>query len=84
MYLFINGGAGVGKSRLIKAINQTLIRHENRIPGHNPDNISVLITAYTGKAANLIGGMTLHHVFKMGFGNQQLIRLGASTLNTLR
>ena len=46
----ISGGAGVGKSFLIKAITEYLKRLL-RYPNQNLDQTSVLVTAYTGKAA---------------------------------
>lgn len=84
IFHFINGNAGVGKSRLIKAIVQTLIRHENSIPGHNPENIPVIVSAYTGKAASIIKGATLHSLFKLNYGNNSVKRLSSDILNTLR
>ena len=61
----IIGGAGVGKSTLIAAIFQSLLRYYNSIPGATPDSIKVLLTAPTGKAAFNIGGMTLHTTFSL-------------------
>ncbi len=61
----IIGGAGVGKSTLITAIHQSLLRLYNSIPGANPDTIKVLLAAPTGKAAFNIGGMTLHTTFSL-------------------
>ena len=48
--IFLSGGAGVGKSFLIKAITEYLKRLL-RYPNQNLDQPSVLVTAYTGKAA---------------------------------
>ncbi|CAF1114408.1 unnamed protein product [Rotaria sp. Silwood1] len=36
---FINGGAGVGKSTLIKAVYQSILRFYNSLPGYYPDSI---------------------------------------------
>ena len=41
VYEFLSGGAGVGKSRLIKVIFQGLIRYFGSIPGANPDDLTV-------------------------------------------
>ena len=60
---FINGGAGVGKSTLIKAVYQSILRFFNSLPGSNPEAIRVALCAPTGKAAALIDGMTLHSFF---------------------
>jgi len=59
------GGAGVGKSKLISAINQSLLRIYNSQPGTRPDSVKVLLCAPTGKAAFNIGGMTLHTTFSL-------------------
>ncbi|CAF4817761.1 unnamed protein product, partial [Rotaria socialis] len=36
-FYFINGGAGVGKSTLIKAVYQSILRFYNSLPGSNPE-----------------------------------------------
>ena len=50
----VHGGAGVGKSQTIKVLamqaEKTL-----RKPGHHPNRPRVLLAAFTGKAASLIG-----------------------------
>ncbi|XP_071153638.1 uncharacterized protein [Mytilus edulis] len=62
--IFINGGAGTGKSHLIKCLsyeaNKILSPH-----APNPDDIVVLITAPTATAAFNIGGTTLHQAFSL-------------------
>jgi DNA replication protein DnaC len=65
VYDFIMGGAGVGKSHLVTAIVQTLIRVKLRQPGIRPDNVIVLVCAATGKAAHNVRGITLHCAFKL-------------------
>ena len=47
MYLYIGGGAGVGKSTVIRALYEGLVRYVNSLPGTNPDAIKVLLTAPT-------------------------------------
>ncbi|CAF3351607.1 unnamed protein product [Rotaria socialis] len=59
-FYFINGGAGVGKSTLIKAVYQSILRFYNSLPGSNPETNRAALCAPTGKAATLIDGMTLH------------------------
>ncbi len=85
-YNFVSGGAGVGKSLLIKAIYQSLCRYFNSIPGHNGDETNILLSAFTGKAAFNINGMTLHTTFGLPI-NQcggKMVRLDESTANTMR
>ncbi len=50
---FISGGAGFGKSRLIKAIYQSVMRIYRSEPGPVNSN-EVMLVAYTGMAAHNI------------------------------
>ncbi|XP_078340715.1 uncharacterized protein LOC111117892 [Crassostrea virginica] len=64
MYMFVTGGAGTGKSHLIKTIHYEASRLLGRtLP--SPSDISVILTAFTGTAAFNIGGNTIHHVFSL-------------------
>ena len=62
-YNFLSGGAGVGKSVLLKALYQALVKYFSHKAGENPDEVKVLICAPTGKAAFNVGGSTIHSVF---------------------
>lgn len=64
IHLFVTGGAGTGKSHLIKAIHYEASRLLSRIMSE-PERISVLLSAFTGTAAFNIGGNTLHHLFSL-------------------
>lgn len=81
-YLFVNGGAGVGKSHLIKCIyNEAskLLRN-----GESPLDTTVLLTAPTGTAAFNIGGYTLHSALKIPRKlSYRYEPLSEETLNTL-
>lgn len=63
VYEFLTGGAGVGKSLLLKACYQALLKYYSHKPGENPDEMKVLLCAPTGKAAYNIGGITIHAAF---------------------
>ncbi|XP_062580136.1 uncharacterized protein LOC134242119 [Saccostrea cucullata] len=64
LHIFITGGAGTGKSHVVKAIHYEASRLF--APSlFSPDGVSVLLTAFTGTAAFNIGGNTLHHVFAL-------------------
>ena len=83
LYAFLSGGAGVGKSVLIKALYQSLYRFLNLREGENPDDIRVLLCAYTGKAAYNINGVTIASAFLKKF-KQGSDLLSADELNTFR
>jgi PIF1-like helicase len=84
VYHFISGGAGVGKSRLISAIFQSILRIYRTIPGPVESN-EVMLVAYTGKAAHNIGGMTAHAAFHLsaGKGKTKMGDLSPDLLNTI-
>jgi hypothetical protein len=63
LYLFLTGGAGVGKSVVVRALYQALHRYLCKEAGEDPDDIRILLCAPTGKAAYNINGVTLHNAF---------------------
>lgn len=84
-YEFVSGGAGVGKSTLIKAISQTIARHFRSKTGFDPSRLTSLLIAPTGKAAFNIGGNTMHSAFHLPINQKKsgLIPLSDDALNTL-
>ena len=51
VYYFLTGGAGVGKTVVVKAIFQAMTRYYNRSTDSNPDYPKILLGAPTGVAA---------------------------------
>ena len=83
IHAFLSGGAGVGKSVVIRALYQSLYRMLNLREGENPDDIRVLLCAYMGTAAFNIGGNTICSAFhKKMYQIDQ--RMSADQLNTFR
>ncbi|KAE9522416.1 hypothetical protein AGLY_017175 [Aphis glycines] len=87
MKVFVTGPAGAGKSMLIRALAQSVIRIANLRP--DIDDLSlppVLLTAPTGKAAFGIKGLTLHSAFKLPLNQFAglLPKLSSDISNTLR
>ncbi|XP_033759145.1 uncharacterized protein LOC117341405 [Pecten maximus] len=83
LYAFLTGGAGTGKSVVIDTLYQTLHRALCSEEGENPDDIRILLCAYTGKAAYNINGMTIASAFhKKMYQSQQ--NMYADELNTYR
>ncbi|KAK3101585.1 hypothetical protein FSP39_004665 [Pinctada imbricata] len=66
-HIFITGGAGTGKSHLIKAIKYEASRILAKVC-EEPDQLTVLLTAFTGTAAFNIQGCTVHHAFRITRG----------------
>ncbi|KAI4881835.1 hypothetical protein NFI96_007838, partial [Prochilodus magdalenae] len=68
-FYFVTGGAGTGKSHLIKCIYHEATKILRRLPSlREQTDISVptvLLTSFTGTAAFNISGNTLHSVFKL-------------------
>ncbi|XP_060561861.1 uncharacterized protein LOC132721554 [Ruditapes philippinarum] len=83
VYAFLTGGAGVGKSVVIKALYQTLYRYLNLSEGENADEKRILLCAYTGKAAYNINGSTISTAFHQKFKQKQQT-LNCDNLNTFR
>ncbi|XP_061193259.1 uncharacterized protein LOC133201473 [Saccostrea echinata] len=83
IYSFLSGGAGVGKSVLIRALYQALHRYLCSTEGENPDDIRILLCAFTGKAAYNIGGATIASAFHQKI-NQSQQSLHCDELNTFR
>ena len=82
----LHGGAGTGKSHVLKALYQGLYRLLNKNPGQQTNNLITLLVAPTGKAAYNITGHTIHCAFHIP-ANQSLStysKLSWDTLNTLR
>ena len=69
--LIVQGGAGAGKSLLIKAVSQWFEKIL-RQAGDDPNKPYILLTAFTGCAAANIDGMTIHSAFNFNFGNEYL------------
>ena len=81
----LHGGAGTGKSHVIKAVYQGLHRILSKQPGKSFDTECVVLAAPTGKAAYNIRGSTIHRVFHIA-ANQKMVHkpLSSDLLNTAR
>lgn len=82
---FLTGGAGVGKTFVLKLLYQAMLKYYNKQPGTDPGLLHIMLTAPTGKAAYLLRGNTLHLALKIPI-NQKLEfkSLDNDSLNTLR
>jgi len=84
-YHFVTGGAGTGKSVLISALYQSLIRwYAFKFP-EECEKIQVLLLGPTGKSAFHIGGTTIHSGLGITVSqNSQLTGLSADRKSSLR
>ena len=67
--LITQGGAGSGKSTVINILSQW-IEYFLRRPGDAPNMPYVIKAAFSGSAAIVIDGQTLHNAFSFRFGNE--------------
>ena len=68
-YILVHGGAGAGNSHVIESLAEW-IQIILQKSGDDIDSPYVIKTAFTGAAASLIEGMTLHSAFGFEFGNK--------------
>uniref|UniRef100_A0A3B3YQH8 ATP-dependent DNA helicase n=1 Tax=Poecilia mexicana TaxID=48701 RepID=A0A3B3YQH8_9TELE len=84
LHIFVTGGAGTGKSHLIKAIEYESKRLLSTVCKF-PDNICVLLTAPTGIAAYNLEATTIHTTFSIGKDVRlPYTPLGEDKINSLR
>ena len=82
----LHGGAGTGKSHVLKALYQTLYCVLCTKAGQSRDDCRILVMAPTGKAAHNVKGTTVHAAFHIP-ANQSLHEyspLSHDVLNTYR
>ena len=70
-FLVVHGGAGTGKSTLIRVMSQWIHR-TLQMPGEEFNCPYVIRAAPTGMAASNIDGVTLHSAVKLNFGNNYI------------
>nr|XP_054591529.1 uncharacterized protein LOC129155826 [Nothobranchius furzeri] len=84
LHVFVTGGAGVGKSHLIRAIEYETQRLLSPSCRH-PDNACVVLAAPTGIAAYNLGATTIHTTLSIGKDVRlPYTPLGEEKLNSLR
>ncbi|XP_042270805.1 ATP-dependent DNA helicase PIF5-like [Thunnus maccoyii] len=82
MHVFVTGGAGTGKSHLIRAIQYEAGRLLSTL-SHQPDGICGLLT--TGIAAHSLNTATIHHTLSIGtHSSLPYTPLDEDKLNSLR
>lgn len=86
LHLFITGGAGVGKSVVLRLLHASMSRFYNLDKDGDTNIETVKCVAFTGKAAFLIHGETLHNSLGIqpNRSYSKYITLNADKLNTIR
>jgi PIF1-like helicase/Helitron helicase-like domain at N-terminus/OTU-like cysteine protease/Helicase len=84
--IFLSGSAGVGKSLVITTIYQLLTKYFNICIGGNQDTIKIVLCAFSGLAAFLIGGTTIHTAFALPIqqSGKVMPELSSDIANTIR
>ena len=84
MHIFIEGGAGAGKTKAAKAIYESINRFYRTQPGVYPDQVHCIVLAPTGMAAYHMKGNTIHSSLHIDINKDKLTPLTSSELNTLQ
>ena len=69
--VIVHGGAGTGKSTVIDVLSQ-MLEKIFRQAGDDPNHPYIIRAAFTGNAALIIRGQTLHSAFNFPYGNEVL------------
>jgi Cdc6-like AAA superfamily ATPase len=83
LYLFLTGGAGIGKTFTSKVLFQMLIQIYDAHNTIDPLKPKGLILAYTGKVAYNAGGTTIHYALLVPFNKSHFLPLSKEILETL-
>ena len=85
LYVYITGGARVGKTVVVTVLYQTLLRFYNKGIDISPDDHKILLAAPTRKTAYLIKGNTIHNFFAIPTSQGYTYKAPTQDrLNTLR
>ena len=84
MYIFIEGGAGVGKTQLANALNASINRLYKRCYNEDPNGNYTMVLAPTGVAAYHVKGNTLHSGLHININSKDLSSLNGESLARLQ
>ena len=83
LHIFIEGGAGVRKTHVVKAIYQSMERFYGAELGEDPDKTHCVVPAPTGMASYHVKGNTLQSGLHTDLNKAKPTPLGNSEKNTL-
>ena len=83
LHIFIEGGTGVGKACVAKAIYQSMEKFYGAQPGEDPDKTHCIVLAPTGMTPYHVKGNTLYSGLHIDLNKAKPTLLGNSEKNTL-
>ena len=84
MYIFLEGGAGVGKTQVANALNASINRAYRKMHDEDPSGNYTMVLAPTGIAAYHVKGNTLHSGLHININTTELSSLNGDTLARLQ
>ena len=84
MYIFIEGGAEVGKTQVANALNASINRLYKRCYNEDPSGNYTMVLAPTGVAAYHVKGNTLHSGLHININSKDLSSLNGESLARLQ
>ena len=84
MYIFIEGGAGVGKTQLANALNASINRSFRKRHTEDPSGNYTMVLTPTGVAAYHVKGNTLHSGLHININSMDLSTLNGESLARLQ
>jgi hypothetical protein len=85
LYLFLTGGARIGKTFTFKLLVQGLLRIYNKYLDSDLQKVKAILMAFTGKATFNIDGSTIHSALHIPVNHSltNILKLSFETLNNL-
>ena len=84
MYIFLEGGAGVGKTQVANALNASINRAYRKMHDEDRSGNYTMVLAPTGIAAYHVKGNTLHSGLHININTTELSSLNGDTLARLQ
>ena len=84
MYIFLEGGAGVGKTQVANALNASINRLFRKSHTEDPNGNYTMVLAPTGIAAYHVKGNTLHSGLHININTKELSSLNGDALARLQ
>ena len=84
MYIFLEGGAGVGKTQVANALNASINRLFRKSHTEDPNGNYTMVLAPTGIAAYHVEGNTLHSGLHININTKELSSLNGVALARLQ